>query len=90
MRPSAQQLLQHERLDLAYKLANMERMCVSRRVLACADGRRVKQVRAMKGALQAKEAELDARDEQRTCAFTAFLAQKENEARRPPSLAWWC
>lgn len=44
----------------------------------------------MKGALQAKEAELDARDEQRTRAFTAFLAQKENEARPTPWLAWWC
>ncbi|KZW01789.1 Pkinase-domain-containing protein [Exidia glandulosa HHB12029] len=74
MRPSAQQLLQHERLDLAFKLANMEKM--------------VKQVKHMKLALQAKEAELEARaremearDEQRLASFQAFLLQKENEVR---------
>ena len=32
MRPSAAQLLQHERIDLAFKVTEAEKMCVVRKV----------------------------------------------------------
>ncbi|EJD47872.1 Pkinase-domain-containing protein [Auricularia subglabra TFB-10046 SS5] len=70
MRPSAQQLLQHERLDLAFKLANMEKM--------------VRQVKAMKAQLAQKEADVSARErelEAHAAAFRTFLSQKETEVR---------
>lgn len=70
MRPSAQQLLQHERLDLAFKLANMEKM--------------VRHVKAMKVQLSQKEADVSSRErelEAHATAFRAFLAQKETEVR---------
>ncbi|EJD36028.1 kinase-like protein [Auricularia subglabra TFB-10046 SS5] len=70
MRPSAQQLLQHERLDLAWKRINMDKM--------------VRQVKAMAAQLAQQEVDLSAR-ECRLEAYVedvrALLAQKEIELR---------
>ncbi|KAH7108091.1 kinase-like protein [Auriculariales sp. MPI-PUGE-AT-0066] len=67
MRPSAQQLLQHERLDLTFKTARLETWA--------------KDLNRRRTAIQQKEAELEQRDTARLAEFRTFLAQKETEVR---------